>query len=126
MEWAGRRWRDGGEGACGAGWCRHRDGLGGDGGWCRWWEGGGGASVAFGSVAPSVGGEFSFCKCGGRFLEIGVAGCGFKNGDVECGVWEDVCDMRGRGSSKGVPAGVVGVKLHEGGEHAGRACGRGG
>ena len=75
MEWAGRRWCDGGEGACGAEWRCHCDGLGGVGGWGRCWEVGWGAPAAFAFV-PSVGGEFPFCKCGGRFWEIGVAGGG--------------------------------------------------
>ena len=79
--------------------------------------------MAFGSAAPSVGVEISFFKFGGRLWEIGVAGCGLEDGDVECGDWENVCDMGSRGYSEGVPSGGVGVELHEGGEHAGRACG---
>ena len=40
---------------------------------------GGGSS---GPVTFRRGGEFSFCKCGGRLWEIGVAGCGLEDGDV--------------------------------------------
>ena len=79
MEWAGRRWRDGGGRACGAGRCRRCDGLGGCSGWGRcWWEGWG-ASTAF---VPSFGGEFFIFEFGGRLWEIGVAGGGLKDGDV--------------------------------------------
>ena len=56
---------------------------------------GGGCSalMMFASMAPSLVETFSFFERGGRLWEIGVAGCGLEDGDVECGDWESVCDM---------------------------------